>query len=66
VCATHCALETPAAVPSGGIEEISAPDRQRGAEGPLSRRGEAVAEILCDMLLQAACEHACEHRFGAG
>ena len=64
--ATHCVLETPVAVPGRDIEGIAPQDRQRDAEAPPSRQRGHLAEILCDMLLQAASEHAGEHRFGAG
>jgi len=65
VCATHCALEKPLAVPSGCVEEIAAQDLGREAEG-LPPRREALAEVLCDMLLQAASDRGQEQRSGAG
>jgi hypothetical protein len=64
VCATHCALEKPLAVPSGYVEEIAA-QVGREAEGLPPRRG-ALAEVLCDMLLQAARDRGQEQRSGAG
>jgi hypothetical protein len=64
VCATHCALEKPLAVPSGCVEEIAA-QVGREAEG-LAPRREALAEVLCDMLLQAARDRGQEQRSGAG
>lgn len=64
MCATPCALETPVATPSGGVEEIAAPVG-REAEG-LEPRREALAEVLCDMLLQAARDGGLEQRSGAG
>ena len=64
MCATHCALEKPLAVPSGCVEETAAQDLGREAEG-LPRR-EALAEVLCDMLLQAASDRGPEQRSGAG
>ena len=65
MCATHCALEKPLAVPSGCVEETAA-QVGREAEARLSWRRGGLAEIFCDMLLQAASDHAGEHRFGAG
>jgi len=64
VCATHCALEKPLAVPSGCVEEI-ADQVGREAEG-LPPRREALAEVLCDMLLQAARDGGREQGSGAG
>lgn len=63
MCATHCALEKPLAVPSGCVEETAA-RVGREAEG-LPRR-DALAEVLCDMLLQAARDRGHEQRSGAG
>jgi hypothetical protein len=64
VCATPCDLETPVAAPSGCVEEIAA-QVEREAEGLLPQR-EALAEVLCDMLLQAARDGGLEQRSGAG
>ena len=64
MCATHCALEAPVAAPSGCVDEIAA-QVGREAEGLLPRR-EALAEVLCDMLLQAARDGGLEQRSGAG
>lgn len=65
MCATHSALETPIALPSGGVEEIAAQDLGREAEARLWWRREGLAEIVCNMLLQAASEDFEEHRPGA-
>jgi hypothetical protein len=65
VCATHCAPEKPLAVPSGCAEEIAGRGLGREAEGLPPRRG-ALAEVLCDMLLQAASERGQEQPSGAG
>ena len=63
MCATHCALEKPLAVPSGCVEETTA---QVGREAKGLPRREALAEVLCDMLLQAARDRGQEQRSGAG
>ena len=64
MCATHCAIEKPPAVPSGCVEETTA-QVGREAEGLRPRRG-ALAEVLCDMLLQAARDRGQEQWSGAG
>jgi hypothetical protein len=59
-----CALEKPLAVPSGCVDQIAA-QVGREAEGLPARRA-ALAEVLCDMLLQAARDRGAEQRSGAG
>ena len=63
MCATHSALEKPLAVPSGCVEETTA-QVGREAEGPPPWR-EALSEVLCDMLLQAARGRGQEQRSDA-